>query len=86
MKKILILIIIPFLSLQLFSQEKPKLVVGIVVDQMRYDYIYRFWNDFSEDGFKKLINVRDIAPTISTLLGIAYPNGCTGNPLPEITE
>ena len=46
-------------SLELGSEnkiEKPKLVVGIVVDQMRYDYIYRFWNDFGDDGFKKLIN------------------------------
>ena len=32
------------------------LVVGIVVDQMRADYIYRFWNKFSNDGFKRLIN------------------------------
>ena len=30
--------------------QKPKLVVGIVVDQMRYDYIYRFWDDFGKDG------------------------------------
>ena len=36
--------------------QKPKLVVGIVVDQMRYDYIYRFWDDFGDDGFKRLIN------------------------------
>ena len=46
-------------SLQVGSEnetEKPKLVVGIVVDQMRYDYIYRFWEDFGNDGFKKLIN------------------------------
>lgn len=35
---------------------KPKLVVGIVVDQMRYDYLTRFWNRFGEDGFKKLVN------------------------------
>lgn len=34
----------------------PKLVVGIVVDQMRYDYITRFWNRFGEDGFKELVN------------------------------
>ena len=39
-----------------FSQEKPKLVVGIVVDQMRYDYIYRFWDDYGKDGFKRLVN------------------------------
>ena len=25
-------------------QSKPKLVVGIVIDQMRYDYLYRFEN------------------------------------------
>ena len=30
--------------------------------------------------------MKDIAPTISTILGTAYPNGCTGNPLVEITE
>lgn len=35
---------------------KPKLIVGIVVDQMRYDYIYRFWDKFGSDGFKKLVN------------------------------
>src|SRR5690606_31821642 len=34
---------------------KPKLVVGVVVDQMRYDYITRFWPRFGNDGFKKLI-------------------------------
>jgi len=33
-----------------------KLVVGIVVDQMRFDYIYRFWNEFNENGFKRLVN------------------------------
>ncbi|MDF2436898.1 MAG: hypothetical protein K0Q95_1274 [Bacteroidota bacterium] len=35
---------------------KPKLVVGIVVDQMRYDYIYRYWDKFGSDGFKRLVN------------------------------
>lgn len=35
---------------------KPKLVVGIVVDQMRNDYIYRYWNRFGEGGFKRLVN------------------------------
>ena len=56
MKKILILTFILLTGFQSFSQEKPKLVVGIVVDQMRYDYIYRFWDDFGKDGFKKLVN------------------------------
>ncbi|MEO5569836.1 MAG: alkaline phosphatase family protein [Bacteroidia bacterium] len=35
---------------------KPKLVVGIVVDQMRYDYIDRYWKKFGEGGFKRLVN------------------------------
>lgn len=35
---------------------RPKLVVGIVVDQMRYDYLYRFYNKYTEGGFKRLIN------------------------------
>ena len=34
---------------------RPKLVVGIVIDQMRYDYISKYYNKFSENGFKKLI-------------------------------
>lgn len=34
----------------------PKLVVGIVVDQMRADYIKRFWNKFGPGGFKRLVN------------------------------
>lgn len=32
-----------------------KLVVGIVVDQMRYDYLTRFWNHYGEGGFRRLI-------------------------------
>jgi predicted AlkP superfamily pyrophosphatase or phosphodiesterase len=35
---------------------RPKLVIGIVVDQMRYDYLYRFYNQYSENGFKRLLN------------------------------
>ncbi len=34
---------------------KPKLVVGIVVDQMRYDYLTRFYERFGEGGFKRMI-------------------------------
>jgi len=38
------------------SLAKPKLVVGVVVDQMRYDYIFRYWDKFSAGGFKRLVN------------------------------
>ena len=38
------------------ENQKPKLVVGIVVDQMRYDYLTRFWDKYEEGGFKRIIN------------------------------
>ena len=43
-------------SAQASVTAKPKLVVGIVIDQMRYDYIYRYWDKFGNDGFKRLVN------------------------------
>jgi predicted AlkP superfamily pyrophosphatase or phosphodiesterase len=36
--------------------ETPRLAVGIMVDQMRYDFIYRFWHLYGEGGFKRLLN------------------------------
>lgn len=45
----------PPAKLEVSESIQPKLVVGIVVDQMRYDYIYRYWNDYKDDGFKKMI-------------------------------
>ncbi|TDQ23909.1 alkaline phosphatase PafA [Tenacibaculum caenipelagi] len=36
--------------------QKPKLMVGVVVDQMRYDYLIRFANKYGNDGFKRLLN------------------------------
>ncbi|TNJ43799.1 alkaline phosphatase family protein [Tamlana fucoidanivorans] len=35
---------------------QPKLVVGIIVDQMRYDYLTRFANKYGEGGFYRMIN------------------------------
>lgn len=36
--------------------ERPKLVVGLVIDQMRWDYLYRYYDRYSKGGFKRLIN------------------------------
>ena len=36
--------------------EKPKLVVGLVVDQMRWDFLYRFYDKYQNGGFKRLLN------------------------------
>ena len=34
---------------------RPKLVVGIVVDQMRYDYLYRYYDKYTQGGFRRLM-------------------------------
>jgi hypothetical protein len=36
--------------------KRPKLVVGIVVDQMRAEYLYRFYDQYGEGGFKRLLS------------------------------
>jgi predicted AlkP superfamily pyrophosphatase or phosphodiesterase len=38
------------------TNSRPKLVVGIVVDQMRYDYLTRFESKFGKGGFMRMIN------------------------------
>jgi predicted AlkP superfamily pyrophosphatase or phosphodiesterase len=38
------------------SSGNPKLVVGIVIDQMRFDYVYRFWDKLGNDGFKRMLS------------------------------
>ena len=38
------------------NSSKPKIIVGVVVDQMRYDYLTRLENKFTEYGFNRLIN------------------------------
>ena len=55
MKKIFLFLFFLFFSISNAQQQRPKLVVGIVVDQMKMDYLYRFSDDFSENGFKRLM-------------------------------
>lgn len=38
------------------ESSNPKLVVGIVVDQMRYDYLTRFDSKYGNGGFKRMIS------------------------------
>jgi predicted AlkP superfamily pyrophosphatase or phosphodiesterase len=55
MKKSIVLLTL-FVISNLSAQQRPKLVVGIVVDQMKMEYLYRFSDDFSPNGFKRLMN------------------------------
>jgi len=43
-------------SKEIKQLERPKLVVGIVVDQMRWDFLYRYYNKYGQGGFKRLLN------------------------------
>lgn len=57
MKKTIFILSLLVLTIGLRSQtERPKLVVGIMVDQMKQEYIWRFQDHFGENGFKKLMN------------------------------
>lgn len=35
--------------------KKPKIVIGVVIDQMRWDYLYRYKDMYTDNGFKKLL-------------------------------
>src|SRR6056297_56204 len=34
----------------------PKLIVGITIEEMRYEMLIRYWDTFTSDGFKKIID------------------------------
>lgn len=53
--------------------EKPKLVVGIVVDQMRWDYLSIYYDRFTRNGFRRMIDE-----------GYSFDN-CLINYLPTVT-
>lgn len=49
-------------SFSAYSQEKevpetdkPKIIVAAVVDQMRWDYLYRYYERYTEAGFKRML-------------------------------
>jgi len=55
------------------DSNRPALVVGIVVDQMRYDYLYKYADRYSNNGLKRLMregmncqdNHYNYAPTVT---------------------
>lgn len=69
-----------------FGQKKttpPKLVVGIVVDQMCYEYLYRFYSNFGPNGFKRFLdkgtNMRNVTYNyVPTYTGPGHATVYTG--------
>lgn len=103
MKNRIVFFLLLIAILPVFAQKKtspnqglprPKLVVGIMVDQMRWDYLYRYYDRYQADGFKRMLREGfscentyiDYIPTItavghSTVYTGSVPafHGITGN-------
>lgn len=57
MKKTLSTFLLSLLVLGAMAQiQRPKLVVGLVVDQMRWDYLYYYYNQYRTDGLRRLVD------------------------------
>lgn len=76
-----------FASLSLYAQQevnRPKLVVGVVVDQMRWDYLYRYQERYSQGGFNRMLNEgfsneNTYIPYIPTYTAIGHSTIYTGS-------
>jgi predicted AlkP superfamily pyrophosphatase or phosphodiesterase len=60
MRKFFFVVCTVFILSNSFAQnnlQRPKLVVGIAIDQMRWDYLYRYYDRYpANGGFKRLLN------------------------------
>lgn len=97
MKRISIVLLVILFNQFAHAQNipRPKLVVGIVIDQMRWDYLYRYYDRYDpKGGFKRMLNqgfscentMIPYAPTVtacghSCIYTGSVPaiNGITGN-------
>jgi predicted AlkP superfamily pyrophosphatase or phosphodiesterase len=63
---------------------KPKLVVGLVIDQMRWDYLYRFHALYGAGGFKRMLkegfsSENNMIPFVPTYTGVGHSCIYTGS-------
>ena len=79
-----------FFTAVAFAQSpKPKLVVGLVIDQMRWDYLYRYSNLYGPNGFKRLLSQgfsceNTMIPYVPTYTAVGHTCVYTGS-VPAIT-
>src|SRR5690242_14794411 len=98
MQRLYSFLLVLFISVSAFAQQsipRPKLVVGIVVDQMRWDYLYRYYDRYDpKGGFKRMLSQgfsceNTLIPYAPTVTGCGHSciytgtvpaiNGITGN-------
>ena len=71
-------------SAQTQPTAKPKLVVGIVIDQMRWDYLYRFNDLYGANGLKRLLTKgfsceNTLIPYVPTYTAVGHTCVYTGS-------
>ena len=63
--------------------ERPKLVVGLVVDQMRWDYLYYYYDKYEQGGLRRLVDEgfncdNNLINYVPTITGIGHASIYTG--------
>ncbi len=93
MRKFILLPAVFCIALNCFSQsviQRPKLVVGIVIDQMRWDYLYRYYDRYDANGgFKRMINQgfsceNTLIPYVPTITACGHSSIFSGS-VPALT-
>ena len=84
LKKLLVVVVALVAAMSVNAQvERPKLIVGLVVDQMRWDYLYNY--QWGEGGFKTLLTdgyrcnntIIDYVPTVTAIGHASIFSGTT---------
>lgn len=89
-RKLLAIIAATLFALPTMAQiERPKLIVGLVVDQMRWDYLYYYYNQFRTDGLRRLVDggfsyENCLIPYVPTVTAIGHSSIYTGS-VPALT-
>ncbi len=84
MKKTVLSIFACCLALMATAQvARPKLVVGLVVDQMRWDYIYQYFSKYGDGGMKRLMAEgfscdNQMLNYVPTITGVGHASIYTG--------
>lgn len=84
MKKIILSVIMCCAAIVASAQvERPKLVVGLIVDQMRWDYLYYYYDKYGEGGMKRLLSdgfscENQMINYVPTVTGVGHAAAYTG--------
>lgn len=87
MKKLILSVCLCCIALVASAQEaRPKLVVGLVVDQMRWDYMHYYFDKYGEGGMKRIMSegfscdnqMLNYVPTITGVGHASIYTGATG--------